>query len=136
MKPDAPAKAVAVLRWFAAGVVVLVGLATLLGLLDRFCWGFETADVFRLSTSCCSIGCAIVALLLRRPRPRGVRGGAGGRQLRRARHSACCSVSAARASGAARLRLVVANVEVGNSDFAAVRRLVVQTLQISSVSPS
>ena len=60
--------AVRVLRVFVAGVVVLVGLATLIGLLDRFWWGFESADVFRLQYLVVLAGAALVALPLQRPR--------------------------------------------------------------------
>jgi hypothetical protein len=44
-----PSRAAArALRAFLTGVVAVVGLATLVGLLDRLWWVFETAGVFRL----------------------------------------------------------------------------------------
>ena len=40
--------AVRLLRAMVATVVAVVGTVTVLGLLDRFYWPFELADVFRL----------------------------------------------------------------------------------------
>jgi hypothetical protein len=57
-----------VLRVFVAGVVVLIGFATLVGLLDRFWWVFEAADVFRLQYLVMLVGAALAAFLLRRSR--------------------------------------------------------------------
>jgi endonuclease/exonuclease/phosphatase (EEP) superfamily protein YafD len=123
-----PREAVTVLRGFVAGVVVLVGLATLLGLLDRFWWGFEAADVFRLQYLVLLIGFAIVALLLRRPRLAVIAAGLAAVNFAVLGIPLSASVTAAPSRQARpALRLVVANVEVGNRDFAAVRRLVVQT---------
>jgi endonuclease/exonuclease/phosphatase (EEP) superfamily protein YafD len=119
--------AVGVLRVFVAGVVVVVGLATLIGLLDRFWWGFETADVFRLQYLVVLVGAAFVALPLRRPRLAVMAATLAAVNFAVLGIPMSRSVKAA-SSGAARprLRLVVANVEVGNRDFAAVRRLVAQ----------
>ena len=117
-----------VLRVFVAGVVVLVGLATLIGLLDRFWWGFETADVFRLQYLVVLVGAALVALLLRRPRLAMVAATLAAVNFAVLGLPGSGSVSAASSRPAQpALRLVVANVEVGNRDFAAVRRLVAQT---------
>ena len=116
-----------VLRVFVAGVVVLVGLATLIGLLDRFWWGFETADVFRLQYLVVLIGAALVALLLRRPRLAVVAASLAAVNFAVLGIPGSGSVTAATSRPARpALRLVVANVEVGNRDFGAVRRLVVQ----------
>src|SRR5262249_33820115 len=86
--------AVRALRAFLTGVVAVVGLATLVGLLDRLWWVFETADVFRRQYLVVLVAAGLVALIVRRPRLAG---------------------------------LVSANLKVGNTDFAAVERLVAQT---------
>ncbi|HET7136858.1 MAG TPA: hypothetical protein VFI04_00755 [Gaiellaceae bacterium] len=49
-------------------IVGLVGIATLLGLLDRYLWVLELADVFRLQYLAVLVAVAPVALALRRPR--------------------------------------------------------------------
>jgi endonuclease/exonuclease/phosphatase (EEP) superfamily protein YafD len=110
------------------GLVVLVGLATLIGLLDRLWWGLETADVFRLQYLVVLVGAALVALLLRRPRLAAMAAAlaAVNFAVLGIPVSGSVTVAQSRPTGPA-LRLVVANVEVGNRDFAAVRRLVVQT---------
>jgi endonuclease/exonuclease/phosphatase (EEP) superfamily protein YafD len=117
-----------VLHRFVAGVGVLVGLATLVGLLDRFWWGFETADVFRLQYLVVLLGVALVAVPLRRPRLAVAAAALAAVNFVVLGIPVSGNVTAApnRPAGAA-LRLVVANVEVGNTDFAAVRRLVVKT---------
>ena len=117
-----------VLRVFVAGVVVLIGFATLVGLLDRFWWVFEAADVFRLQYLVVLVAAALAAFLLRRP---------GLAVLAAALAAANTAVLGIPVTGtisaapsgptSADLRLVVANVEVGNRNFAAVRRLVAQT---------
>ena len=120
-------KVVRVLRGIVVGVILLVGLATVLGLLDRVLWVFELADVFRLQYLVLLAGAALGAVLLGRPRL------AGAAALLAAVNVAVLGISliptATAASGTptGSLRLVVANVEVGNSDFAAVRRLVART---------
>jgi endonuclease/exonuclease/phosphatase (EEP) superfamily protein YafD len=121
-------RAVGGLRAFVAGVVVLVGLATLIGLLDRFWWAFETADVFRLQYLVVLIGAALVALLLRRPRLAAIAAAFAAVNFAVLGIPLSGSVTAApTVPTRPALRLVVANVEVGNEDFAAVRRLVAQT---------
>jgi len=108
-------------------VVLTVGLATVLGLLDRVSWVFELADVFRLQYFVVLAGAALAALLLRRPRL------AGAAAVLAVVNAAVLGISliptATAASGTptGSLRIVVANVEVGNSDFDAVRRLVART---------
>jgi endonuclease/exonuclease/phosphatase (EEP) superfamily protein YafD len=117
-----------VLHRFTAGVVVLVGLATLIGLLDRFWWGFETADVFRLQYLVVLLGVALVAVPLRRPRLAVLAAALAVVNFVVLGIPVSGNVTAAPNRPArAALRLVVANVEVGNTDFAAVRRLVVKT---------
>lgn len=119
--------AVRALRGIVVGVILLVGLATVLGLLDRVSWVFELADVFRLQYLVVLVGAALGAVLLGRPRL------AGAAALLAAVNVAVLGISliptATAASGTptGSLRLVVANVEVGNTDFAAVRRLVART---------
>jgi endonuclease/exonuclease/phosphatase (EEP) superfamily protein YafD len=116
------------MRGVVTGLVLLVGLATLLGLLDRVSWVFELADVFRLQYLALLIGAALVALVLRRPRL--AVAAAALALVNVAVLGIPLTASATAASGAhaqGSLRLVVANVEVGNTDFAAVGRLVAQT---------
>jgi endonuclease/exonuclease/phosphatase (EEP) superfamily protein YafD len=120
-------KAVGLLRAFVAGVVVLVGLATLIGLLDRFWWWFETADVFRLQYLVVLVGAAALALLLRRPRITVIAAALAAVNFAVLGIPVSGSVTAAPRQPSHSLRLVVANVEVDNTDFDAVRRLVVQT---------
>src|ERR1700756_4323684 len=57
---------------FVAGIVLVVGLASIVGLLDRASWVFELADVFRLQYLLLPPGAALAAALLRRPRPAGL----------------------------------------------------------------
>jgi endonuclease/exonuclease/phosphatase (EEP) superfamily protein YafD len=117
-----------VLHRFVAGVVVLVGLATLIGLLDRFWWGFETADVFRLQYLVVLLGVALVAVPLRRPRLAVLAAALAVVNFVVLGIPVSGIVTAApNRPATAALRLVVANVEVGNTDFGAVRRLVVKT---------
>ena len=117
-----------VLRKLVAGVVVLIGLATLIGLLDRLWWGFELADVFRLQYLVLLIGGAVAALLLRRPRLAVIAVALAAVNFAVLGIPLSGSVTAAPSLPTQpALRLVVANVEVGNKDFAAVRRLVAQT---------
>src|SRR5262249_41024642 len=61
-------EAVRLLRGLVAGVVAVVGGATLLGLLDRLSWVFETADVFRLQYLVVLVAAALAGVPLRRPR--------------------------------------------------------------------
>ena len=119
--------AMRLLRAVVTGLVLLVGLATLLGLLDRVSWVFELADVFRLQYLALLVGAALAALALRRPRLAVVAAALAlvnvavlGIPL-----TPTATASNERARGS--LRLVVANVEVGNTDYAAVGRLVIQT---------
>jgi endonuclease/exonuclease/phosphatase (EEP) superfamily protein YafD len=105
-------------------VVVLIGMATLLGLLDRYVWVFELADVFRVQYVVLLLLAVIAAIFLRRPRLAVlatafavINVGVIGMPFARAAPAAS---SGERAS----LRLVIANVEVGNTDFAAVERMV------------
>jgi endonuclease/exonuclease/phosphatase (EEP) superfamily protein YafD len=116
------------LRAFVAIVVALVGLTTLLGLLDRVWWVFEGADVFRLQYLFVLTAAAVVGLLLRRPRTAALAA------LLAAVNVAALGIPVAGNATAApsaptseSLRLLVANVEVGNTDFGAVERIVEQT---------
>jgi endonuclease/exonuclease/phosphatase (EEP) superfamily protein YafD len=117
-----------VLRAFVTGVVVVVGAATLLGLLDRVWWIFETADVFRLQYLVVLVAAGLAALLLQRPRLAVFAAGLVAVNIAVLGVPLTESVTAAPSRAAAPgLRLVVANVEVGNKDYAAVQRLAVQT---------
>jgi endonuclease/exonuclease/phosphatase (EEP) superfamily protein YafD len=120
--------AMRVVRAFAVGVVAVVGLLTLLGLLDRVWWVFEAADVFRLQYLVVLVVAALAALLLRRPRLAALAAALAAVNvavLAIPLTPGAAAAPAASSSGA--LRLVVANVEVGNTDYAAVERLVAQT---------
>src|SRR5262245_25979305 len=118
---------VRILRRVIGGVILVVGLTTVLGLLDRVLWVFELADVFRLQYVVVLVGATLGALLLRQPRL------AGAAAVLAAVNVAVLGISlipTARAGSgrpAGSLRLLVANVEVGNTDFAAVKRLVART---------
>jgi endonuclease/exonuclease/phosphatase (EEP) superfamily protein YafD len=121
-------EAARLLRASVAGVVAALGPATLLGLLDRWSWVFETADVFRLQYLVVLVAAALAALALRRPRLAASAAALAAVNVAVLGISPTGSVTAAPGSRApAALRLVVANVEVGNKDFAAVQRLVAKT---------
>jgi endonuclease/exonuclease/phosphatase (EEP) superfamily protein YafD len=118
----------AAVRAFVAAVVALVGSATLLGLLDRVWWVFEPADVFRLQYLVVLVAAALLGLLLRSRRLAVLAAALAAVNLAVLRISIVPDVAAAPgAPSSGALRLLVANVEVGNTDFAAVRRLVAQT---------
>jgi endonuclease/exonuclease/phosphatase (EEP) superfamily protein YafD len=120
--------AVRVVRAFVAAVVVLVGFATLVGLLDRVFWVFEAADVFRLQYLVVLVAAGLLALMLRRPRLAGCAAVLAAVNFVVLGIPLTPSVTAASGKPtSASLRLVVANVEVGNTDFAAVERLVART---------
>src|SRR2546430_6845334 len=121
------AGAVRLLRGAVRGLVMLVGLATLLGLLDRVSWVFELADFFRLQYVAVLVGAALVALVLRRPRLAGVAGAFALVNVAVLGIPLLPTAAAADGHAEGSLRLVVANVEVGNTDFAAGGRLVAQT---------
>jgi endonuclease/exonuclease/phosphatase (EEP) superfamily protein YafD len=121
-------EAARLLRASVAGVVAALGPATLLGLLDRWSWVFETADVFRLQYLVVLVAAALAALALRRPRLAASAAALAAVNVAVLGISPTGSVTAAPGSRApAALRLGVANVEVGNKDFAAVQRLVAKT---------
>jgi endonuclease/exonuclease/phosphatase (EEP) superfamily protein YafD len=113
------------LRLFVMVVVAVVGSATLLGLLDRVWWVVEVADVFRLQYLVVLIAAALAGLLLRRPRLAALAAVLAAVNVAVLRTPA--APNTAGAAGAPTLRLLVANVEVGNTDYAAVGRLVAQT---------
>ncbi len=115
-----------VLRAFVTGVVAVVGAATLLGLLDRVSWVFETADVFRLQYLVVLVAAAVVALPLRRPRLAVLAAALAAVNVAVLGIPLAGPVTAAPGRPAPALRVVVANLEVGNKDFAAVHRLVAE----------
>jgi endonuclease/exonuclease/phosphatase (EEP) superfamily protein YafD len=117
-----------VVRAFTAGVIVVVGLATLVGLLDRVWWFLEIADVFRLQYLVVLVTAGLLALTVRRPRLAAFAAALAAVNFAVLGIPLVAGVRAASSgptSGA--LRLVVANLEVGNRDFSAVQRLVAQT---------
>jgi endonuclease/exonuclease/phosphatase (EEP) superfamily protein YafD len=116
------------LRAFVTGVVVVVGLATLVGLLDRLWWVFEVADVFRLQYLVVLVAAGLVGLLLRRPRLAAIAAALAAVNFAILRIPVMPDVTAASSAPVSgTLRLLAANVEVGNTDYAAVGRLVAQT---------
>ena len=115
------------LRGAVATVVAVVGTASVLGLLDRVYWPFELADVFRLQYLVALLVAGLAALALYRPRLAAVAAAAAAVNLAALGVSLIPTATAASGSPAGSLRLVVANVEVGNTDFAAVERLGEQT---------
>ena len=119
--------AVRVVRWLVTALVALVGLATVVGLLDRFSWVFEIADVFRVQYLVVLVAACVAALAVRRPRLSLLAAGLAAVNVAVIGIPVTASVTAASGGASGELRLVVANVEVGNTDYGAVRRLVVQT---------
>jgi endonuclease/exonuclease/phosphatase (EEP) superfamily protein YafD len=109
---------------FAAAVVVVVGAATAAGFLDRFSWPFEIADVFRLQYLVALVAAGLLAYAARRPTLAAFAVALAAVNLA---VLAAPAPSAARGTTSGHLRLVIANVEAGNSDYAAVRRLVAHT---------
>jgi endonuclease/exonuclease/phosphatase (EEP) superfamily protein YafD len=118
---------VSLLRRAVATVVAVVATASVFGLLDRVYWPFELADVFRLQYLIVLLAAGLAALALHRPRLAAVAAAAAAVNLAVLGVSLMPTATAAPGSPAGSLRLVVANVEVGNTDFAAVERLVAQT---------
>lgn len=109
-------------------MVVLVGAATVLGLLARFSWVFVLADVFRLQYLVVLAAAALAAAALRRLRLAGAAAALAllnvvvvGLPL------AATATAAAPGTGEGSLRLLIANVEVGNTRFDAIERLVERT---------
>ncbi len=119
--------AMRLLRAVVTGLVLLVGLATLLGLLDRVSWVFELADVFRLQYLALLVGAALAALALRRPRLALVAAALALVNVAVLGIPLTPTATASSEHIRGSLRLVVANIEVGNTDFAAVGRLVAKT---------
>ena len=114
-------------RAAVTGLVLLVGLATLLGVLDRVWWAFELADVFRLQYLAVLVVSAVAAVALRRPRLAVLAAALALVNVAVLGISLTPSATASNEPVRGSLRLVVANVEVGNTDFAAVRHLVTET---------
>jgi len=119
--------AMRLLRAVVTGLVLLVGLATLLGLLDRVSWVFELADVFRLQYLALLVGAALAALALRRPRLALVAAALALVNVAVLGIPLTPTATASNEHIHGSLRLVVANIEVGNTDFVAVGRLVAKT---------
>jgi endonuclease/exonuclease/phosphatase (EEP) superfamily protein YafD len=115
------------LRGIVAGMILVIGLATILGLLDRVSWVFELADVFRLQYLVVLAGAALAAVLLRRPRLACAAVALAAVNAAVLGIAMMPTATASSGTPAGSLRLVVANVEVGNTDFGALRRLVAQT---------
>jgi endonuclease/exonuclease/phosphatase (EEP) superfamily protein YafD len=114
-------------RLVVAALVLVVGLASIVGLLDRVSWVFELADVFRLQYLVLLVAAALAALLLRRPNLATLAALLAALNIAVLHIPLTPGASAAPASAKGSLRLLVANVETGNTDFAAVDRLVTRT---------
>jgi len=114
-------------RLVVAAIVLVVGLASLIGLLDRVSWVFELADVFRLQYLVLLVAAALAALLLRRPNLATLAALLAALNIAILHVPLTPGASAAPAAAKGSLRLLVANVETGNTDFAAVDRLVART---------
>jgi endonuclease/exonuclease/phosphatase (EEP) superfamily protein YafD len=109
-------------------VVAVVGTLTLLGLLDRVSWLFEPADVFRLQYLVVLVAAGLAGLVLRRPRLAAFAAAFAAVNIAVLGIPVAPHVSAASsAPTSGELRLLFANVEVGNKDFAAVQSLVERT---------
>jgi endonuclease/exonuclease/phosphatase (EEP) superfamily protein YafD len=133
-------RAARLLRGFVAGVVAVVGAATLLGLLDRWAWVFEPADVFRLQYLVVLVAATVAALLLRRVRLAALAAALAAINVAVLGIPFTGAATAAPGPTMGSLRVVVANVEVGNDDYAAVERLVAETrpdvLGVTELTPS
>lgn len=111
-----------------AALIGLFGIASLLGLLDRVWWVFELADVFRLQYLVLLLAAALVAAVAGRLSLAVVAIALAAVNIAILDIPLTQSLTAVSAHPTVgELRLVVANVEVGNTDFAAVQRLVAQT---------
>jgi endonuclease/exonuclease/phosphatase (EEP) superfamily protein YafD len=120
-------RVVHVLRSLVTIVVVLVGLATVVGLLDRFSWVFELADVFRLQYVVLLVVATLAALALRQVPLAAVAAALAAINVAVVGIPFAASATAASHPAKGSLRVVMANVEVGNSDFSGVERLVART---------
>ena len=114
-------------RGSVAAIVLVVGLASVLGLLDRVSWVFELADVFRLQYLVVLVAAALAAVALGRLRLAAAAAALAALNLAVLGIPFAAPATAASGTPHGSLRLVVANVEVGNTDFAAVERLVART---------
>lgn len=117
------------LRRIVTVVVAVIGAATVLGLLDRFSWVFELADVFRLQYLAVLVAAALSAAALRRFRLAGAAAALAALNIAviGVPLAAAPATAASPQAGDGSLRLLIANVEVGNTRFDAVRQLVERT---------
>lgn len=106
-----------------AVLVGLLGAATLLAFFSRFSWFFEIETFMRLQYAVLLGGCAVAALLLRRLRLAAIALVLALGNLPALVPTWIADAQPARL-GTASLRLVVANVEHSNRDYAALARLV------------
>jgi endonuclease/exonuclease/phosphatase (EEP) superfamily protein YafD len=115
------------LRGLAVGIVAAVGAATLLGLLDRFFWFFVVVDVFRLQYAVVLAVAAIAAAGLRRFRLAAL--GAALVAVNVVVLALPFPTSATPVPPGAKraLRLLIANVETGNTHYAEIAQLVERT---------
>lgn len=113
-------------RRIATAVVTLVGVASVLGLLDRFSWVFELADVFRLQYLAVLGVAALAAVALRRLRLAAVAATLAALNVVVIGIPFIPAATAAPQARTGSLRLLIANVEVGNTRFDAVEHLVAE----------
>ena len=110
---------------FAVAVVVaLVGALSVLGLLDRVSWVFLLAGVFRLQYIAVLGAAAVVALALRRVQLAAVAAALVALNMAAIGVPLTAPATAADGPTTGSLRLLIANVEVGNDRTGAVERLV------------
>jgi endonuclease/exonuclease/phosphatase (EEP) superfamily protein YafD len=110
---------------FAVAVVVaLVGVLSVLGLLDRVSWVFLLAGVFRLQYIAALGAAAVVALALRRVQLAAVAAALAALNMVAIGVPLTAPATAADGPTTGSLRLLIANVEVGNHRAGALERLV------------
>jgi endonuclease/exonuclease/phosphatase (EEP) superfamily protein YafD len=114
-------------RGLITGVVALVGAATLLGLLDRYVWVLEPADLFRVQYVVVLVAAALAGLVLRRLRLATLAAALAAINVAVIGIPFVGPATASARGAKPALRLVVANVEAGNTRFASIERLVEET---------
>ncbi len=109
-------------------VIAVVGAASVLGLLDRLFWPFELAGVFRPQYVVVLAGAALAAAGLRRLRLAGVAAALAVLNAVVVGLPFTAPATAAAPHGSApSLRLLIANLEVGNTRYRAIERVIDQT---------
>lgn len=107
-----------------AAVVALLGVLSVLGLLDRVAWVFLLAGVFRLQYIVVLCGAALLALALGRIRLASIAAALAALNMVAIGVPLTAPATAAHGPTTGSLRLLIANVEVGNHRAGAVERLI------------